>query len=270
MRPIRPPRASLVLFALLSAPGCVVSRAHYDEAVARAEQSRAERVAADKRYADAQRAAKQHYEERIAELEQQIAELGYQQNVRQKELEDEERMVTQLRGELERVANHLREYSERNQQLSQALTEVEQRGLELARAQAEAQDQSLLLRELGTALTDDVRAGVVELEVTDSGPVVRLSPVRAFTRAHALRNGGKRALTDLARIVAASNRRRVELRWEGTPHSDVERKARMEQVAQALASAGVDNKVVQILPQPAPAAPGVPARVAISVRRAPL
>ena len=263
----RSARAFVVLLALLATPGCVVSARRYDEAVARAEQARAERVSADKRHADAQHATERRCEERIAELEQQVAESRYQEDVRKKQLEDEQRMVTQLRGELERVANHLREYAERNQQLSHALTDLEQRGQQLARAQAEAEDQTLLLRELGSALKDDVQAGVVDLEVTDAGPVVRLVPVRAFMRNHALRDAGKRALTDLGRV--AGNKRRVELRWEGAPRSELERKTRLEQAALALIAAGVDRKNVQLTPQPAPLPRGAPApRIAISVRRA--
>jgi predicted RNase H-like nuclease (RuvC/YqgF family) len=265
----RSARAFVVLTALLSMPSCVVSARRYDEAVARAEQARAERVRADKRHAEAQQATERRCEERIAELEQQVAESRYQEDVRKKQLEDEQRMVTQLRGELERVANHLREYAERNQQLSHALTDLEQRGQQLARAQAEAEDQTLLLRDLGSALKDDVQAGVVDLEVTDAGPVVRLVPVRAFLRNHALRDAGKRALTDLGRVAAAGNKRRVELRWEGAPRSELERKTRIEQAALAIIAAGVDRKNVQIAPQPAPLARGAPApRIAISVRRA--
>jgi len=269
MHSARSTRAFLLLAAVAGAPGCMVSAARYNEALARAEQARTERVNAEKRHAEAQRSAERHCEERIAEFEQQVAESRYQEDVRKKQLEDEQRMTAQLRGELERVANHLREYSEKNQQLSHALAELEQRGLNLARAQAEAEDQTLLLRELGSALKDDVQAGVVDLEVADSGPVVRLVPVRAFMRNHTLRDAGKRALTDVGRVAAAGNKRRVELHWEGTPRSEVERKARLEQAALALINAGVDRKNLQITTQPAALPRGAPGpRIAVSVRRA--
>jgi hypothetical protein len=262
-------RTALMLAATLGASGCVVSASRYNEAVALTEQTKAELRLVETRHAEQQRAEAQRCEQRIAELEQHIAESRYEASVAKQELEHEQGMVTQLRGELERVANHLREYSERNRHLSDTVTELEQRGLDLARAQAEAEEQNVLLRDLGAALKDDVQGGVVELEVSDLGPIVRLSAARTFTRANTLRDAGKRALVDLARVVIASSGRRLELRWEGAARNDAERKARLEQIALALVSGGLDRKTIQIVPEaaPAPARANAP-RVAISVHRA--
>lgn len=252
--------------ALLAA-ACVSTSAH--EAAIADERSRREAVEA--RVADVERALAAA-EARAAELDRRLdatakasAQSDYDLGVVARERDAARDLVVQLQGELERVADHLREFGEKNKKLSAAVDDLEKRASALATRADEAETSGQLLRDLALVLRDDLRSGTVQLVMRDGRAVLRLDVTRSFDAAGALAAPAARALTDVARVVAPAKGRVIEVIWSGAPTSKTD--AQISAVSGELARQGLGP--ARVVRGPIPAAGDGGGWVEVIVRRSP-
>lgn len=150
-------------------------------------------------------------------------------------------LVEQLRGELGRVGEHLREYSGRKQELEAALEKAEKRAKELEAAERDIAAKVLVMRDVSLALAEPAAAGKVVITTVDGKPTVRFDAGEVFSGKGAeLKPDMVAALERVATAVAPRGDIHVELSdlsmGTATPEDRI---ARLEHVADVFSGKGV-------------------------------
>jgi hypothetical protein len=247
-----------VAFGLVAATGltgCFVPESKYDQAVhtLRAEQS-AHRETAERLYQMEQKLAyangileKEHA--KLSAQETTLAQSELDVQVAATEREDASRMVDQLRGELARVGDHMRAFSEQKSNLETALVAAESRAAQLEQLERDFAIKSLLVRDLTFALHDDVGTGDAAISVIEGDVHVRLDAAKLFDGI-SLRPEQARALQRIAAAVGPVGRTRVavtEHPAEGYQPEDA--LVRLQGVADVLSESGIPfERVTLALP----------------------
>jgi hypothetical protein len=158
-----------------------------------------------------------------------------------REKTDAVELVEQLRGELARVGEHLREYSGRKQELEAALGHAEARAKELETAERGIATKVLVMRDVTLALAEPAAAGKVAITTVDGKPTVRFDAGEVFSGKGAeLKPDMTAALERIALAVAPRGDMHVELSDLSTDATSSEdRIARLERVADLFSGKGI-------------------------------
>lgn len=279
--PMRRSRAATVALLFgFTLSGCVVSKARYDELnaqhqaelTAHAEaQRRVAAIAEELRQTQAQldqangelQRERQSLEVTAKQLQtraEELADIEHQYTVTQKEHEEANARVTQLREELARVATHLGSFAEERDELAgqrdQLATELAGLSSRLGDLEARiigSKVRSLLVRDLSLALHREMTDQLVRLGVTSDAVVLTTRPDSLFARKSAqLTASGKRLLAHVGKTL---KERTEVLQLEELSASPSGQDARMRAIAGALSSAGVPLERIVYETATAPEAP---------------
>lgn len=174
------PLLRLALFSPLVA-GCVVPQTRYEEArsAISVEQEAHRRTLEElstisNKLAAAEQAVAER-ERRLEERDKNISEARFSASVAEQDKSTATELVEQLRGELARVAQHLKAYSDEKQRLSDALAAAQSRAERLAEAEKTVAARAELVRDLSILLHQPIALGSIELGSRD-GRVELLIP----------------------------------------------------------------------------------------------
>ncbi|HVU02020.1 MAG TPA: hypothetical protein VHE30_09720 [Polyangiaceae bacterium] len=238
--------AALVL-PLVLATGCLVPQNRYDEAVRR--QDAAEKArAADEAELQTTRAelakvngALGTREKTLADREGELAQKQLDADRMATERDDAVLLVDQLRGELGRASDHLREFSEEKKGLAAALEEADQRAKRLEAAEKAMAEKALVVRDLTLAFGPNIDAGSALVTVIDGKPAVRLDARAVFgAEGSAVSEGMRQTLARLAAVFSSHPASKLELgdrSADEVPPED--RIVRLQKLADVLVDRGV-------------------------------
>ena len=231
----------------------VVTRLHGEEAARKADDVELARVRADLARLDQTLGSR---ESSLTTRERELSQAKLDSDRVSTERDDAVVLVEQLRSELARVGDNLREYSEQKRELEAALGEADLRAKRLDQAEKSVEQKVLLVRDVSLALVDAVKAGTVSVTVVDGKPAVRLDSHDVFAEKGAeVRPGSVPVLARLASTLATRTSARVELGDRSTDSvSPEDRIVRLQRVADVFAENGVGLERIAF----AVAAPGAP------------
>lgn len=245
---------TLGLYALvgLAVSGCVVPAARYEESrsAIRVEQEAHRRT--QLRLSELSRKNEElgdklgTREKRIEKLEAELAEAQLTADVAGAERRFATEVVEQLRGELGRTGEHLREAHGDKSKLALALKAAEARARKLAQCESEAADNAAIVRDLALALHGPIESGEVELVVADGKPSVRV-PGKELT-AEVVEATGKKVVAALASITQRHAESRVRIQETGAGIVAEESTARLRAVSDLLVKAGLGSARIEIAP----------------------
>jgi hypothetical protein len=156
------------------------------------------------------------------------------------ERDDAARLVDQLRGELARVGDNLREFSDQKRELESALNEADARAKRLDLAERQAGLQVLVMRDVSLSLGGDVTAGRAAVTAIGGKPAVRLAAKDAFGADLEITKAGTSTLERLAEVVRSHEHARVELSdLSADGASPEDRILRLQRVADVLVGKGL-------------------------------
>lgn len=194
-----------LVFLALGSAACVVPATRYDEArSALALEQAANRQSSQRLYAMEAKVASLQAEldKRQRDIDAQgakIAQTELDTSVASRKEEDAEQMVDQLRGELERVGDHLRAFADQKEELAQALDAAEARAKRLSEAEHAASERALVVRDLSLLLRDPIATGEIDLVMVEGRPTLRISSARVLDDKGDVRPEAKPWLAAVAR-----------------------------------------------------------------------
>jgi len=165
-------------------------------------------------------------------------------------------LVEQLRGELERVGEHLREFAHDKSELSEALAAAQRRLERLGELERSVQFRALVARDLALALHEPLTTGEYELSVEDGSVVLRVPAARIYAPdGEALHPEA----VQLCRVLVEATREHGEsyialTESGGTDQSDEQLMLRLKRVSDGLVAEGLAETSVTIT-VPGPQAP---------------
>ncbi len=228
--------AVLTLLPAFVLSGCVVPQARYEEAQSSllVEQTAHRQTAQRLQQAEEQiRAAEQEIRAREQKLEahqQLLAQSQLDMSNVSKEHQDAVLLVEQLRGELARVGDHLRSFSDQKSELARELTEAEARLERLARIERGAVFRAEVVRDLSLAFHQALGVGEYELAVSEGRVVLRVPSASLLEESGTtLHSEADRVLAPVARII--EERPHSQLSILETDGGEAQRSARTPRVA---------------------------------------
>jgi hypothetical protein len=245
--------STLTLLALSQvAPGCMVSKARYDELdTAFRMESEAHRQTSARLYEIEQKLANlwavlADREQRLAQYENQLAERELDANRAEQERQSTDGVVEQLRNDLARVGDHLRIFGEQKASLEESLAAAEARAQRVAAAERNAAKSAIVLRDLTRELKQPLGAGEIELDVELGRPLVRIDRGKLLGEGdQGVAPPAQEVLGGLTRVANAHAGSRLLLseRGDAAPEQSV---ARLRRVREALVAQGIDQSRVSI------------------------
>jgi hypothetical protein len=256
-----------MFFPTLFAPllvACVVPQNRYDEVAAklRSEEGLRRKAEADlaRVSADLVRLGQtlDGKEQSLVAREGDLAKAQLESEQIAREKTDAVELVEQLRGELGRVGEHLRQYSDRKQELEAALQRAEARAKGLEAEERDLAAKVLVMRDVTLALAEPAAAGKVVVTSLSGKPTVRFDSHDVFSGKGAeLKPDIVAALERIALAVAPQEGVRVELADLSSDAATPEdRIARLERVADIFSGKGVAFERLGFAVSPAPEAEG--------------
>jgi hypothetical protein len=227
--------------------GCLVPQNRYDEAVVRlhGEETAHKKDADDLARTKAELARLNQTlgtrEESLTAREGELSQAKLDSDRVSTERDDAVILVEQLRGELARVGDHLREFSDQKRELEGALTEADARAKRLDLAEKSVEAKVLLVRDMALAMGDASTKGVVLVTVVDGKPAVRLDAREVFSENGSEVLPGTSAIFGrLAAVIAPRQGARVEIGDRATDSvSPEDRIVRLQRVADLLSEKGL-------------------------------
>lgn len=227
--------------------GCVVPQNRYDEV---ADKLRSEEGLLRKSEAELARLSAEVVrlsqtldgkEQSLVAREGDLAKAQLEAEQISREKNDAIDLVEQLRGELGRVGEHLREYAGRKEELEAALARAEARAKGLEAAEKDLAAKVLVMRDVTLALAEPVAAGKVVVTSVDGKPTVRFDAHDVFAGKGAeLKPDIVAAIEHVAAAVAPQNGVRVELSdMSSEADTPEDRIARLERIADVFSGKGV-------------------------------
>lgn len=231
--------------------GCVVPQARYEEARSalgveqeahRRTNQKLHELAGQldelgKKLADRERA--------LAERSEQLDASSLAANVSAREREEAIATVDQLRGELGRVGDHLRAFSDQKRALESALGTAEERAKRLEALEKSATRRALAVRDVALLMSDALTAGEVELAVVEGRPVLRIDPRSAFVSSNGDLQPGTRALAS-AVGRAASRQPELQIALSRRSNDTSGATAELRRLADELEKAGVSPARIEM------------------------
>jgi flagellar motor protein MotB len=229
-------RSAFVLLPATALAGCVVPQARYEEAQSSLSVEQAAHRQTAQRLQEAEqriRAADQEIRLREQKLETQQEQLAQSQldmsNV-SKDRQDAVMLVEQLRGELARVGDHLRSFSDQKSELARELGEAEARLERLERIERGAVFRAEVVRDLSLAFHEALGVGEYELAVSEGRVVLRVPSTSVLEQSGAkLHSEADQILAPVASII--ERRPGSQLSILETDGSEEQRSARTPRVA---------------------------------------
>ena len=254
-----PSPAGLAALAAAAAPlgGCMVPAAKYEDAQAnyRIEQTAHRQTTRELAQARQQlqraQTAIQEHEKQLAETEQRLAQAQLEVGVVAQARHQGAQLVDQLRAELARVGEHLRSFSEENQELGQALASTQARVERLATLERSVAFRSSVVRDLALALNEPLASGDYELSVVDGRVVLRVPAQRVFAAGgNDIRPDALELLVAVGRVARQHSTSRVCIAESGggSGPDQEELAVRLAQVSAGLVAQGFDESRVSIVP----------------------
>ncbi len=240
------------VFAALGAAGCMVPASRYEEARSaivveqeahRRTQDRLSQISRDLERLHASLAER---EKKIATLEGDLSEAQLSADVAGTERRFATEIVEQLRGELLRTGDHLRDMSGEKTKLAQALDAAEARAKKLAACEAAAADNAAIVRDLSVALHAPIHAGEVELVVVDGRAVLRVAS--SELGGEVVQETGRKVVAAIAAVTQTRADTRVSIREAGEGGGSEESAKRLRAVSEALVKAGLGAARVELAP----------------------
>lgn len=240
-----------------SVVGCVVPAARYEEArsAIRVEQEAhrrtQERLTEVSRDMERLHASLSLRERKLEQLETELAEQRLSADVAGTERKFATEMVEQLRGELGRTGEHLREFAGERAKLSLALDAAEARARRLSACEASQADNAAIVRDLAVALHEPIAQGEVEVSVLEGRPVVRINSSELVGETAG--EIGQKVITAIAAITARHAESRVAIRETGNVPA-AEAAKRLRSVSDALTKSGLGAARLELSPAATPTA----------------
>ncbi|HEX2730743.1 MAG TPA: hypothetical protein VHM70_04030 [Polyangiaceae bacterium] len=267
-----------LLAAATSTTACLVPQARYDELAAQhaVEKQKSAKLSQQLTDMGGQLAQAQqtlnHLEERLSGSEnelaknqatlestnQNLADIEYQNNLKDTERKEAEGLVGQLREELTRVAGHIATLSaakdqlrDERDQLQAQVTQLQGRVDALAAANALAQQKAEVTRNLSVKLAEPLRAGSLSLDVVGPLPSLKIEGSALFDANAALSVEGRKLLGQVAKALAEPPLQ-VQVSERASKRSAKEREAHIRQVAGELHAGGVALDQIGMADDPTP------------------
>ncbi len=246
----------VAVLASSGATGCVVPATKYDEAVSaiRVEQS-AHRRTANRLYAiekrlhaamqaiDARERGMRDAKHAVSQKDLALSDAQLRAETARKERESTAALVTQLRGELERVGNHLRVFASDKTRLAEELKRAQQRIEALRRSEGKMASRLGAFKALAIAFASDLDAGRAELNIDRSGSELRLGMHQIFDKDGSISTGGRKRLRNLAGAASARDLK-LELAVTRATKASAER---LQDVRAELTDHGLSKTAVKLV-----------------------
>ena len=193
-----------VLLLLLLASGCV-SQSAYEEAQSAAEVARAAHQRAEERLGVVEQSLSElqasisRRESALAEQERRLAEADLNLKLANQERDASGQLVDQLRGELARVGDHLRMYSEQKDRLAEELRVAEDRSRQLDEKSERVERVASVVRDLSLLEGPAIHAGSIQVGSDGRDPVLS-APAQALGSGATLAADAQRIVKALARL----------------------------------------------------------------------
>lgn len=267
-------RTGTALALGMAAVSCVPAT-QYEEARSAAQVEMDGRRRAEHRVAEAEhereklRAELARRDDALKEREQAIDESKLQTSVAAKERDQASQLVEQLRGELARVGDHMRVFSDQKRDLEQALSNVDAaRKAELDKDAERSALRTRLMRDLTLLLHDPIAGGEYGLDVREGELTLRVADPKLLNEAGTVSPERAALFKALVRASELYPAVKLELaeRDPGSGVSVATSSARLEAVRKALADGGVASDRLLL---PAAAAPNEGAPPSSAVGPAP-
>ena len=235
--------------------GCVVSQARYEEArsATHVEQEANRRTQARltevSRQLDTSRQDLAGRDQRLEKLERDLSQAKLDADVASSEKQYAVDLVEQLRSELGRTGEHLREFATEKGKLATQLDAARDRAKQLTSCEQEAADNAAVIRDLALLLHDSIATGDIELAVLEGRALLRLpsSELAGETPGPV----GQKLLAAVARVTQLHAEARVRIGEVGTKAEDAEAATRLKRIADKLAAEGLRAERVELRPTPA-------------------
>ena len=240
-------RLLAVLAPVALLPGCVVPEARYEEAQSslRVEQAAHHRTEERLAHTEEQlRAAEQEIrlrEEKLEAHQQLLAQSQLDMSNVSKERQDAMMLVDQLRGELARVGDHLRTFSDQKTDLARDLADAEARLQRLEQVERGAVFRAEIVRDLSIAFHESLGVGEYELAVVEGRVVLRVPSASLLEGSTAeLHSEADQVLSPVARIVERRPKSQLSILETGGGDELVSaRTPRVTQISRRLVALGV-------------------------------
>ncbi len=240
--------------------GCVVSQARYEEArsAIRVEQEAHRRTQARltevSRELDTSQQDLGARDQRIEALERDLSQAKLDTEVANSEKLYAVELVEQLREELGRTGDHLREFASEKGKLATALEAAQNRVKALGACEQEAADNAAVIRDLALLLHDSVATGDVELALVEGRAMLRVPSSELAGEAPG--PVGQKLLAALGRIGVLHGEAKIRIGEVGAKAGDGEQAARLKHVADLFGAQGIRADRVELRPsgssKPAP------------------
>jgi len=195
----------VALLFLLLGSGCV-SQSAYEEAQSAAQVEREAHERADARAAVVEQSLAElqgsiaRRESALAEQERRLAEADLNLKLANQERDASGQLVDQLRGELARVGDHLRVYSEQKQRLAEELRVAEDRSRQLDEKSQRVERVASVVRDLSLLEGPAIHAGSILVGSDGRDPVLS-APAQALGSGATLSADAQRIVKALARLA---------------------------------------------------------------------
>ena len=260
MRPMAISKSKILILSLaaLCWSSACVSQSTYEEAQSAADVEREAhrrarvRLHAVEQELTALRADLERRESALAEQERRLAEADLHLKLAHQERDESGVLVDQLRGELARVGDHLRVFSEEKQRLAEELRAAEESVRNIARLKRVIN----VVRDLTLLESRSIHAGVVELTSDGQHPVLRV-PLATLAPGGKLGADGLalvKSLASLAKLHPEASFIVSERAADGRalPDALVLRRVSEALTAQGVPAERVTLDVAEAAPEPAP------------------
>ncbi|HEY6722814.1 MAG TPA: hypothetical protein VI197_02250 [Polyangiaceae bacterium] len=246
-------RAAAGLTLLLIASGCV-SQSAFEEAQSAAEVERAAHQRAAARLAEVEGSYSglesdlQRREAALAEQERRLAEADLSLKLAHQERDASGQLVDQLRGELARVGDHLRAYSEQKDRLTEELRVAEGRSRQQGEGTERVARIASVVRDLSLLEGPAIHAGSVLVGSDGHDPVLS-APALALGSGSTLSGDAQRIVKALARLAELHPYARFVIS-ETVLKAEARDPARLRALSEALIGLGVaSGRVAVALPE---------------------
>ncbi len=242
--------AALVLS--LGASACV-SQSTYEEAKSAADveheahrRARAELAQVQAQLTELQDSLKQR-ESEVQEQERRLAEADLHLKLAHQERDENGVLVDQLRGELARVGDHLRVFSEQKTQLAAELREAELRSRLVQQRELRVRQLTELVRDATLLEASAIHSGVIVLSTDHGSPVLRI-PRQTLAPDGKLGADGTRITKNLGRLAKLHDKLRYTISARGEVGKEPPNALLLREVSDGLVAAGVARDKVTLDP----------------------
>ncbi len=253
-------RISAILLAATSA-GCV-SKTRYEEArsAISVEQEARRRTQSEVLVLDQKLGVLQgqlaEREQRLEAADEQIAESNLARDMALGERQSATELVDQLRADLERTGNHLRQFAEEKNRIAVELDQAEVRAKRVDACEQNASDNAAIVRDAALVMKDPIAVGEIELDPVDGRVVLRIPA--GEIEGETLTPTADHLMSGVARVASLHMPARISIAETGGNPNAKDASPRLRTVADRLSALGVAPERVETRKNAASSAGGPP------------